>query len=81
MLLMNEQQKLEVIHDLFQHEGWGYLGDIIFSAKEHLSDIRSIDSMETLHYNRGRLHQLSELENFPVLIRQQLDSLESEDAV
>jgi hypothetical protein len=78
---MSDQQKLEVIHDLFQHEGWGLMTQLIQEARKNLSDIRSIDSIEKLQYNRGRLHQLDELENFPVMVRQQLDALESEDVV
>jgi hypothetical protein len=78
---MESREKLETIHELFQHPGWPILYDILEGARANLGDIRAINSIEELHFNRGRLTQLDELRNFPELVREQLDSPEVDDAV
>lgn len=75
---MNDKQKLEVIYDLFQHEGWPLVIEELGQSKEILSDIRHVDSMETLYKHKGKVEQLDAFLALPELVRQ---TLEESDAV
>lgn len=74
---MDDKHKLEVIYDLFQHEGWPLVIEELGQSKQILTDIRHVDSMEKLYMHKGKVEQLDALLALPDLVRQAMEEYDA----
>jgi len=67
------RQKRELLHELFQSEGWKYLVTLMQADVENLDTVLGIEDAEKLFFVQGRLFQLQNLLVFPDIVARSLE--------
>lgn len=67
--MQDENQKYyEALIDMTASDGWRYFVEDIDIALDSINDIKSINDLETLYLNKGRLEILERFKNYRTAI-------------
>jgi malate synthase len=70
---VEEQKKLEAVHNMFQTEGWRYIAADIQQTVAALGDIATIKDEKSLYFHKGKMQGLKELLFLPEHVKGKLE--------
>jgi hypothetical protein len=76
---MDVKKEQELLHEMFQSEGWKCLSDRLKEQQDALNQLGSVDSEKQLFFNKGRVFETMQLLALPDMVRKALDDPEEED--
>lgn len=73
---MTPKQKQEVLHEMFQSDGWKVLKEQLVEQEATINQITSVDDEKQLYFSKGRLFCIRECLILPELVKAALDEEE-----